>query len=404
MATVIEKKNKDGAVNSYKIMVCVGRDDHGKQVWRTKTIKRPDGLTPAKERKEVKRQADAWEQEQKADYEQGHTTQGKDKITFARFVNEHWFPDFVLDGDKTPYTVQFYRYTSGIAVDYFGAKKKLAQIDVEAVKRFVKYLNTKATTAQGKPLGKTTRMHVFTTTRNILEYAKRLSYIEKNPCENLTQKEKPGREHKDVDFLSSEEARAFMKALESEPIFWQAFMNLLLTTGLRRGECAGLQWGDISDDGLTVFIRRNVTIDKNSENKLHIGETKNKKGRVVPLSRRVYNLLMQLKKQEVERYGLTMNNAYIFHRDGNPYLPVYPTEPTRWQRKFVQRHHLRNVSPHDLRHSAASLAIEAGADLKQVQTLLGHSDPSTTMQFYIGLTEQRQREAVDGIERLLNAN
>ena len=67
----------------------------------------------------------------------------------------------------------------------------------------------------------------------------------------------------------------------------------------------------------------------------------------------------------------------------------------------MQRHGLPNVSPHDLRHTAATLALESGADLKQIQQLLGHRDASTTLQFYAGVTEERQRQTVEGIENLL---
>ena len=81
--------------------------------------------------------------------------------------------------------------------------------------------------------------------------------------------------------------------------------------------------------------------------------------------------------------------------------PIYPTEPTRWTQKFIKRHNLPNVSPHDLRHTAATLAIESGASLKAVQILLGHQDSTTTMDFYAGITEQAQRRTVEGIESLL---
>ena len=60
MATVIERKDKNGNFTKYKLMCCVGRDEANKQIWRTKTINRPKGLTPAKERKEVQRIADYW--------------------------------------------------------------------------------------------------------------------------------------------------------------------------------------------------------------------------------------------------------------------------------------------------------------------------------------------------------
>ena len=101
---------------------------------------------------------------------------------------------------------------------------------------------------------------------------------------------------------------------------------------------------------------------------------------------------------------MILPSAYIFCRAENPYKPIYPTEPTRWQSKFVKRHGLKNVSPHDLRHTAASLAIEAGASLKSVQMLLGHEDSATTMEFYAGITEQAQRKTVEGIESLLASN
>lgn len=57
MATIQEKRDKNGEITAYKLVCCVGRDEHYKQVWRTKTIRRPDGLTPARERKEVQRLA-----------------------------------------------------------------------------------------------------------------------------------------------------------------------------------------------------------------------------------------------------------------------------------------------------------------------------------------------------------
>lgn len=401
MATIDQNKNAEGEVISYRFRACVGRDDQYRQVWRTKTVKRPEGLTPAKERKQMEREADAWEQEQKVAYLKGRPKQDKDKITLVEFVREHWWPDHVEDGTHTPASISFYQYMSDDILAYFGEKEKLLQIDVETIKRYVKFLNTEAKTKQGKPYSKTTIQHHFSTLRNILEYARRIHYISSDPCQELSKKEKPHRAKKRIDFLDSSQARAYMRCLEAEPLFWRCFENLLITTGLRRGEAVGLQWRDIGADKLTLAISRNVTIDKNAEDKIHIGETKGKEARTVPISRRVYSLLMERKEEQRQQYGFVMPTAYIFNRDGNAYMPIYPTEPTRWQRSFVERNGLKNVSPHDLRHTAATLALEGGADLKQVQELLGHKDAQTTMQFYAGVTEEQQRRTVDSIENLI---
>ena len=401
MATILEKKNKAGAVTSYKFMTCLGRDEQYRQIWRTKTVKRPEGLTPARERKEIERQANEWERAQREDYQRNRRADDRERITFADFIGQHWMPDHVLDGTHTPSTISFYQHMIDDVIDYFGKKVRLNQIDAETVKRYIGFLRKEAKSKKGEPYSASTIQHHYKTLVNVLDYARRMHYIDANPCADLSPKEKPRKAEKKIDFLDSTQAREYLRCLEAEPLFWRAFQNILITTGLRRGEAVGLQWGDISADKLTLTISRNVTIDKDAAEKYHIGQTKGKEARTVPLSRRVYTLLMKLKAEQTENYGVLMPRAFIFCRADDPYKPLYPTEPTRWQRKFVKRHGLENVSPHDLRHTAATLALEGGADLKQVQELLGHKDPTTTMQFYAGVSEKQQRATVEGIEKMI---
>lgn len=404
MATIVKNTNKKtGETVSYKVMVCVGRDDATyKQIWRTCTLPRPEGLTPAKEWKEIERQADAWAEAQKQDFSNTHSKEDKSKITLADFVNKHWWPDHVMDGTHTPSSIQFFRYMSGDILDYFGEKKRLAQITAEEVKRYVKYLNTEAVSKRGKPYSKATIQHHFGTLRNILEYARRYHYIAYDPCQDLSQKEKPHRDTKKVDFLDADQARRFLKCLDDEPLFWRCFMNVLITCGLRRGECIGLQWRDIDPEKKTLTVSRNVTMDRDASEKYRVGTTKTGEERTVPISARVYGMLIQLKKEQEERLRMKIMPAcFIFSRQSDPQKPIYPTEPTRFTSKFIERHSLPNVSPHDLRHTAATLALEAGANLKEVQQLLGHKDASTTMTFYAGVTEEAQRRTVEGIESLL---
>ena len=142
---------------------------------------------------------------------------------------------------------------------------------------------------------------------------------------------------------------------------------------------------------------------KNGEDKMHIGSTKTGEERVVPISKSLQNMLSDLKKEQEAKYEATlMPHAYIFCNETNPYKPIYPTTPTRFVNNFIKKYNLPNVSPHDLRHSAATLALESGADLKQVQELLGHKDASTTMQFYAGVTDEAKRRTVEGIESIIN--
>lgn len=400
MATLTTKTDDAGKPISYKFTCCVGRDDNGKQVWRTKTVKSPH-YSEAKEKKWINTELLNWEQQQKDDYKKSHNTADKDRITFAEFVREHWWPDHVMDGSHTPSSISFYKHMSDNILAHFGNKKKLSQMDVETVKRYIKYLRTDAVSKSGKPYSAATIQHHFSTLRNILEYARRIQYITVDPCQILLQKEKPQRDRKKVDFLSPQQARQFVECLQDEPLFWRCFMTVLLKTGLRRGECVALQWGDIDGNKLELHITRNVTIDRNSPDKICVGKTKTEEERTVPISQGLYALLMTHKHEQQKKYGVLFPNAFIFCSALDPYKPIYPTEPTRWQSKFVKRNNLPKVSPHDLRHTAATLALESGADLKQVQELLGHKDPSTTMGFYTGVTEEAQRRTIEGIESLI---
>lgn len=403
--TIETRKNRKGEVISYRVRACVGRDEMGRQVWRTKTYERPEGLTPKRAFDEVKRQADAWEQEQKEEYQQTNAkTDDKSKITLAKFINEHWMPVFVLDGTHKPNGIIFYQNMATIIISHFGPKKKLAQVDYESVKRFIGWLNKEARTQKGEPYSAETRVHIYGALRNILNYAKRTRYIKENPCDFLTVKEKPHKEQRQVDFLTEDQAKQFLECLKHEPLFWQAYINILLFCGLRRSEALALTWKDIDTDKMLLNVSRNVTADKDSPNGYAIITPKSGKGRTVPISKRLLSMLMQLKCEREEKLQVKLfPTMYIFSRTDNPQMPLYVTTPTAWMRRFTKRNNLPPASPHDLRHTCATLMLAAKGKerMKDVQLLLGHSDIAVTLRHYAGSNEESRRDASEGLENLI---
>lgn len=421
MASIERKVGKGGTI-SYRFRACVGRDEFNKQIFRSTTIQRPDGLTPKKEEREVERLADEWEKEQRKQYAlemRGRVRVDKDKMTLDRFISDHWMEKHVKNGRHTPATVQFFTYMGRDIRTYFNDKHpglKLFQVNREDVLEYLRWMQTTARTKQGKPYGATTIQHHFSTLRNVLEYAVYTDFLSEDPCTRLKPEDRPRRDPKEIDFLDEDEAIRFLSALDSDEekaywndtlshLYWKAMINILLTTGLRRGELVGLQWSDFDKKNNVLHIRRNITIDtthksdQDPEKKIHIGFTKGKTIRTVPISEFVSNLLTDLKTAQDERYKTLLPNAYIFSRTDDPYICIYPTVPTAMLKKFVGRHNLKDMSPHDLRHSAATLAIEAGANVKEIQALMGHKDPGVTLKFYAAITEKAQRGTAEKIER-----
>ena len=431
MATIKQNiSRKTGDVLNWKWTALLGRDERGKQIRIAKRVE-PYGLSPAREQKEQQKNADEWEQRERAEYEKQHGKTAEQRIqarklretiTVVDFI-DLWLKKHVHDGKHTPDSIQFFESMAGAIKAYFQEQKpglKLSELDKVDILDYLSYLRNEARKKNGEPYSAATIQHRFSTLRNILEYGTYIEFISEDPCKKIKPGDRPKRAEKEIDFLSEEDAVRFISALDSAKeaeywkqqhgslLRWKCLVNALILTGLRRGELVGLQWGDLDKKKLILNVRRNVTIDTSHkgdpdpEKKIHVGELKGKRGRKVPISRYMYELLTAYKAEQEEKYGgILLPSAYIFCAVDNPYRPLYPTEPTRLMRKYIKRHYLPNMSPHDLRHTAASLAISNGASVKEVQALLGHRDPAVTLRFYAGITEAAQRRTVEGIEDLL---
>ena len=441
MAQIRPRTDADGNIYAYQAAVFLGRDINKKRIMRYKTIPIPENMTPRKAEREVQRIADDWEHDLREEYEKNKDSlsEGKQKlkakITLVDFIDNVWLKKHVLDGKLTPDSVSYFTHESDSIKRYFNSKKPgklLKDIDKEDVLDFLYYFRNEARQPNGKPYSPSTVKHRFTVLRNILNYAVYIDYIKENPCTKLRREDKPRIPDKEIDFLDEENARKFLLALESDSevaywknkhisyLCWKTLVNMLIVTGLRRGELVGLQWQDLDENAMLFHIRRNVSIDathkesKDPASKIHIGETKGKSIRRIPISKYILSLLNDLKAEETDLYKklnqskisgdseiVLPKDLYIFHRPANQSLPIYPTEPTKLVKRFMKRNGLPDMSPHDLRHTAASLAIQSGANVKEIQALLGHKDPSTTLKFYAGITEKAHRDTIDGIESIL---
>ena len=238
--------------------------------------------------------------------------------------------------------------------------------------------------ARGK--ANATAVKVYTILKSLFKMAYLADMIDRNPMDKV-ERPRPRKDElkpAEAEAYTSGEVRAILECLEGEPLKWRAFIHLLIDTGVRRGEALGIQWEDVDFKDKTVFIHRNLCYTP--ERGIYLDTPKNGHSRVVDLGGDTLELLEQLRGEQPE------GAAFVFTQDGSA-EPMHPTSPTHYFRKFAQKNGIAGFHPHKLRHTFASVAITAGADVVSVSEALGHSDTAVTLRMYTHANEESRRRA-----------
>ena len=394
MAT-IQEKIKGGKIVSFKIKVCLGRDKNGKQIFKCKTWYPPAELTKAKSKKEAERVAILWEAEMKQAFllEQETTNElpiRKD-YTFDQFVNEVWMPLCVRDGSHRPSTVAMYTNILKVILLKFNAEP-IHEITSLQISQYLSWLHKDYRTPRGQPLAEKSIRHHYNILGMIFGFAEKQEVIQKNPMKRV---DPPKVSRKEVDALTEEEARRFFLALGNCSLEFRCILEVLITTGLRRGECLGLQWQDIDFENETISVRRSVLYTP--ETGIYVSKPKTSNSiRTIPVMKSTLYELQLLLKERVLFYPNTiLSSAFVFSSEESPFEPRDPNAITKHLKRFMKSAHLPDLSPHDLRHTCASLLLSSGADIKSVQEILGHADARTTLNFYVKTDLQQMRVATE---------
>ena len=193
-----------------------------------------------------------------------------------------------------------------------------------------------------------------------------------------------------------QELSYILSCAAQEPLQWQTYISLAADTGLRRGECCGLQWSDIDFKAGAVTVRRNLQYTAAAG--VYATSPKNGKVRVVDVGPDTLALLKQLREKQAQ----SCISKWCFTQEGTA-EPMHPQSPTRYFQKFGQRYGVKDFHPHKLRHSSASIAITSGADVVSGSERLGHSDTAVSLRMYAHANEESIRRAGQTVRDALKA-
>ena len=173
---------------------------------------------------------------------------------------------------------------------------------------------------------------------------------------------------------------------------FRTFVALCAFAGLRLGEAAAVQVGDIN------FLRKSLTVQRQVQRvnggSVDIRSPKYGSERTVYLA----DSLVDLLAQHVASFGGNGPQQWLFVGEGDD--PPHQNTIGYWWRKTLRDASLSGIKLHDLRHFYASGLIAAGCDVVTVQRSLGHSKATTTLNTYAHLwptAEDRTRKAAESI-------
>lgn len=288
-------------------------------------------------------------------------------LRYERNVSEHTLRNYASD------LGQFYDYLA--PADSQGKRREvdIRQIDHITIREWLSTLHA----AQKK---KTSVARKLAALRTFFQFLVREGLVELNPAKLVST---PRLEKKLPNHLSIEDAVRFIETPDTETDLGKrdrAILELLYGTGVRVSELTKLDLGDVD-----------------FQNKLVRVTGKRRKQRIVPFGDPALHALMNY----LTIRNAFLQNAALAERDTQALFLNYQGTriTTRSVGRMVDKYiticaGIHNISPHSLRHSFATHLLDSGADLRDIQELLGHARLSTT-QIYTHVSMEKLIEVYD---------
>ena len=321
------------------------------------------------------------------------------KASVREYLTKEWLP--AVKATIRPSTYNSYvQHVECHIVPHIGTVK-LAKITGSQVNRLYAKLAETGSKDGTHGLSPMTIHHVHACLHKACKDAVRWGRLPKNPLDAADPPRQKGDGSKEMKTWDKKQLREFLESVADDRL--SALWYTIAFTGMRRGEALGLRWSDVDLENARLSVRR-ALIPINRE--VVVSEPKTAKGRrVVALDPSTIEVLKaqaarQLDEQD-EWEDAWIDSGLVFTAENGG--PLDPETISRYWRQAVKKSMLPAIRLHDLRHTHATLALQAGIHPKVVSERLGHATVSITLDTYSHAIPAMQEEAAALIAGLVLA-
>ena len=322
-------------------------------------------------------------------------------------------------------TFENYKYMYNTFVKQNFGKNRISTVKKSDVKRFYNHL------ADERGLQASTIDSVHTVLHQVFDMAVDDNYIRSNPSDGVLKELKQSHVFKTEKRrgLTKPEQELLLNYLRTHQTYhhWYPIFAVMLGTGLRIGEVAGLRWCDIDlDEGiidinhtLVYYDHRDPSGKQGCYFNVHSPKTEAGK-RQVPMMEFVKKAFL-MEKEYQQAVGLTCNvvidgyTDFIFlNREGGTFHQGTMNKTIRriirdCNDEVLMKEEedpvlLPHFSCHSLRHTFTTRMCEAGVNVKVIQDTLGHADISTTLNIYADVTRELKKTEFAGLDVYFQGN
>ena len=292
---------------------------------------------------------------------------GDEGVSLEAYARKDWLTS--AEQNLKASTVRFYRDHLENHVFPLLGQRALATVSRRDCRQLV-------ATAREKGLKIQTVRGIVRTLSVVLSQAVEDEQLPANPALSMRKYLRRGDEPEpSIDPFTREEAAHVVEITRQSFPEWHPWLLCGLRTGLRAGELLALQWGDIDWCGRFVLVRRNLVRGK-------LTTPKNHQCRRVDLSpqlRAVLRLSRRRKTVEWSKHGLPRPD-WVFPSAAGTALDE--SNVRKAFNQILDAAGLHRRGPHQMRHTFASLLLQAGEPITYVSQAMGHQDASITLRVY----------------------